>query len=101
MVLLCISNHNACTHAWVDVVRRLMGTVHCLFWLPYALKGCKRVCVCMCAEARAAVASPRRAWLVHREYEFAVEVTAGPPNSVFRHTKVTCCSTSGPLACLL
>ena len=23
-----------------------------------------------------------------RQYEFAVEVTAGPPNSVFRHTKV-------------
>ena len=23
-----------------------------------------------------------------RQYDFAVEVTAGPPNSVFRHTKV-------------
>lgn len=23
-----------------------------------------------------------------RQYEFAVEVTAGPPNTVFRHTKV-------------
>ena len=72
----------------------------CLLWLPFVLKGCKHVRVCMCAEARA-VASPRRAWLVHREYEFAVEVTAGPPNSVFRHTKVTCCSTSGPLSRLI
>ena len=35
-----------------------------------------------------------------REYVFTVEVAAGPPNSVFRHTKVqhwTCCS-FGPSA---
>ncbi len=72
-----------------------MDTVHLpVLALVFALKGCKTVHACMCAEARAAVASPRRAWLVHREYEFAVEVTAGPPNSVFRHTKVACCLTS-------
>lgn len=31
---------------------------------------------------------PRHAVRGQRQYEFAVEVTAGPPNSVFRHTKV-------------
>ena len=31
----------------------------------------------------------RRPWVVQKEYEFAVEVTAGPPTSVFCHTKVS------------
>ena len=31
--------------------------------------------------------TPKRTWVVHKEYEFAVEVTSGPPTSVFCHTK--------------
>ena len=41
-----------------------------------------------CLPAEAKPPAGRRTWFVHREYEFAVEVTAGPPNSVFCHTKV-------------
>lgn len=52
------------------------------------------------AENKAAAAmSPRRAWTVHREYEFAVEVTAGPPNSVFRHTKARACFLDAVILC--
>jgi hypothetical protein len=36
--------------------------------------------------------SQRRGWTVHQEYEFAVEVTGGPPNSVFSHSKVGVCN---------
>lgn len=35
--------------------------------------------------------APKRSavWVVQKEYEFAVEVTAGPPTSVFCHSKVS------------
>ena len=33
--------------------------------------------------------TPKRTWVVHKEYEFAVEVTSGPPTSVFCHTKAS------------
>lgn len=40
------------------------------------------------AGAENKLAPSRKLWTRHREYEFAVEVTAGPPDSVFCHTKV-------------
>ena len=53
-------------------------------------RGCKRLTLrCLGAAGPGWEAAAARPWARReREFEFAVEVAAGPPSSIFRHTKV-------------